>query len=56
VLSGQKLLFDVGKPENHTLVEAEITLTPKLVEITPLVGSMEGSIITLLAPGITVAQ
>jgi hypothetical protein len=56
VLSGQKLLFDVGKPENHTLIEAEITLTPKLVEVTPLVGSMEGSIITLLAPGVTVAQ
>lgn len=48
-------MFDVGKPENHTLVEAAITLTPKLVGVYPLVGSMEGTVATLLAPGVTVA-
>jgi hypothetical protein len=48
-------LFDAGKPFNHTLVEVPVTLTPKLVGVYPLLGSADGTIMTLLAPGVTVA-
>jgi hypothetical protein len=48
-------LFDVGKPFNHSLVEESITLTPRLVGIYPQVGSLEGTIMTILAPGVTIA-
>ena len=37
-LSDAVLLFDVGKPEGHELVR-EVTITPRLVGITPLVAS-----------------
>jgi hypothetical protein len=47
-------LFDVGKPFNHSLVEESIT-TPRLVGIYPQVGSLEGTIMTILAPGVTIA-
>jgi hypothetical protein len=34
------MLFEIGKPENHALVEAPIEITPKLVSVTPNVGNL----------------
>tara|TARA_B110000285_G_C15109051_1_gene609892 strand:- start:55 stop:501 length:447 start_codon:yes stop_codon:yes gene_type:complete len=56
VITGAKMLFEIGKPENHALVEAPVTITPKLISVTPNVGSFEGQTIVLRAPGLTVAS
>jgi hypothetical protein len=32
-LSGAEILFDVGKPENHAVIEESLSLTPKFVEL-----------------------
>jgi hypothetical protein len=45
-LNSQKLFFDVGIPESHSLVEASFSLTPKLVSVLPNSGSVGGSLIT----------
>lgn len=50
-LASQKLFFDVGIPEGHSIVEAAMTLTPKLVSVTPNSGSVGGSLITAVVPG-----
>lgn len=41
-ITGAKLLFEIGKPHSHALVEAPLTITPKLLSVTPNTGSMEG--------------
>ena len=52
-ITGAKLLFDVGKPKSHSLIEASITITPKLTGISPQVGSVNGQVIHVTAPGLT---
>jgi len=49
-------LFDVGKPKSHSLIEATLTVTPKLTGISPQVGSIYGQVIHMTAPGLTVGD
>ena len=41
----------MGIPEGHSVVEAPLTLTPKLVSISPNSGSIGGTLITAVVPG-----
>lgn len=50
------MLFEVGKPHGHALVEAPLTITPKLLRVTPNVGNLYGQVVYLRAPGITKAD
>ena len=46
--------FEVGLPENHTLVEAaSLNITPRFVSISPNTGSIGGTLITAVVPGAT---
>lgn len=55
-MSSNKLYFAVGTPENHTVVEASIEITPQLASISPNVGSVGGTIITATVPGATTSS
>jgi len=46
------LFFPVGLPKGHDKVRAGINLEPKLVKITPNVGSVGGTWITATVPGV----
>jgi len=56
-LSGMAVFFDVGLPEGHHSVVANstLTLTPKLVSISPSSGSSGGSVITAMVAGVGTA-
>jgi len=48
-----KLYFDIGAPHNHTAVfKATKKLPPKLKSISPSSGSVGGTLITALVPGV----
>jgi hypothetical protein len=46
----------VGIPAGHSLVESSFSLTPKLVSVSPVSGSVGGSLITAIIPGVTVSD
>ena len=48
-ISSLDLFFDVGIPEG--VLETSLTLTPKLVSVSPNSGSIGGSLITAIVPG-----
>ena len=50
------LYFDVGLPKNHSLIEATFIVTPKLTAISPVSGSVGGTLITATVPGATVSD
>ena len=50
------LYFDVGLPKNHSFIEATFTISPKLVSVSPVSGSVGGSLLTVTVPGATVAD
>jgi hypothetical protein len=52
-LTNNMLYFDVGLPQNHSLVAAQLDITPRLVSITPNTGSIGGTVITAIMPGAT---
>ena len=41
-ITGAKLLFDIGKPKDHSLIEESFSITPKTQTVTPHVGSAHG--------------
>lgn len=53
-LSGMAVFFDVGLPEGHHSIVADstLTLTPRLVSISPASGSPGGSVITATVAGV----
>ena len=55
-LSSSMLYFEQGLPKNHSLVEATFIISPKLVSVTPVSGSVGGTLITALVPGATVSD
>jgi hypothetical protein len=55
VSSNMKLYFPVGLPENHSVITAGITLTPKLMSITPNEGGVGGTLIEAFVPGVGTA-
>jgi hypothetical protein len=36
------MLFEIGKPHNHALIEAAVTITPKLINVSPNTGYYKG--------------
>lgn len=50
------LYFDSGIPENHTNIKSELTITPKLVSISPASGSIGGTLMTIQAPGVVISD
>ena len=52
VLKKSKVFFEVGLPEGKELVAQDIMLTPKFTGISPVSGSVGGSIITATVPGV----
>jgi len=36
------MLFEIGKPHGHALIEAPLTITPKLISISPNNGNHDG--------------
>jgi hypothetical protein len=50
--SGAKIYFPVGKPKGSEVVGAQVTLTPKLMQISPNSGSTGGSLITATIMGV----
>ena len=55
-LNSNVLYFDVGLPGGHSLVEATFAMTPKLVSVSPVSGSVGGTLITATVPGATVSD
>jgi len=55
-LNSNMLYFDVGLPKNHSLIEATFIVTPKLTAISPVSGSVGGTLITANVPGATVSD
>jgi len=51
-LAGMKLYFDIGIPEGHSTIDAGLTLTPKLVSLSPSSGSVGGTLVTATVPGV----
>jgi hypothetical protein len=51
-LFNQKLFFDVGIPENHAVIETNLTLVPSFVEVYTQQGSKQGSVIQLNVQGV----
>ena len=49
-------MFEIGKPHNHSLIEAEYRLKPKTQIITPRVGSVHGQVVKFVSPGVTVGD
>lgn len=52
-LASNKLFFTVGLPKNHSIVETPLGITPRLVSVSPRVGSIGGTVITAIVPGAT---
>jgi len=52
VVSGMKMYFDVGVPYGRDIVSASLTLEPKLVSVSPNVGSAGGTLITAKVAGL----
>jgi len=50
-----KLYFAVGLPANHAVIAAGITLTPKLMSITPNEGGEGSALIEAFIPGVGTA-
>ena len=50
------LYFDVGLPKSHSFIEGTFTVTPKLTAISPVSGSVGGTVITATVPGATVSD
>lgn len=46
------LFFPVGLPKGHDLIKAGVTLEPKLMSISPNVGTVASTLITATVPGI----
>lgn len=46
------LFFPVGIPEGHDLVRAGLTLTPKLLAVTPAKGTNGGTLVHATVPGV----
>lgn len=55
-LSSNMLYFEQGIPKFHNLVEAIFSISPKLVSVTPVSGSVGGTLITATVPGATVSD
>ena len=55
-LNSNMLYFDVGLPKYHSLIEATFIVTPKLTAISPVSGSVGGTLITANVPGATVSD
>ena len=56
-MNSNMLYFDVGIPENHAVIQqSNLTLTPKLVSVSPSTGSVGGTLITATVPGIVVSD
>ena len=51
-LTSTKLYFDIGIPEGHSNIESGVTLTPKLVSLSPSSGSVGGTLVTATVPGV----
>jgi hypothetical protein len=51
-LSNIKVTFASGKPAGHNIVEAGLSLTPKLVSIAPSTGSVGGTLIRANIQGV----
>ena len=50
------LYFEQGIPKNHSHIEATFLISPKLVSVTPVSGSVGGTLITLIVPGATISD
>jgi hypothetical protein len=46
------MFFPIGLPAGHEFVRAGITLTPKLMSLTPNAGTPGSTLITALVPGV----
>jgi len=47
-----KLYFEKGIPNGHEILDKGLTLSPKFLSISPNIGSMGGTLLTITAPGI----
>jgi len=54
-LTNMNLYFPVGLPKGHDIIKAGVTLTPKLVSLTPNAGSISGTMINAFVPGVGTA-
>lgn len=50
------LYFEVGLPGNHEVIRQSFTVSPKLVSVSPVSGSIGGTLITATVPGATVSD
>jgi len=52
--NASRVYFPIGKPNGSKVVAAKVSLTPKLMEISPSSGSTGGSLITATIAGVGV--
>lgn len=54
--SSSVLYFEVGLPGNHSVIEQSFTISPKLASVSPVSGSIGGTLLTANVPGATVSD
>ena len=55
-MTGSNIYFAIGLPQNFSLVQQQLDITPRLASISPSSGSIGGTLITATVPGATLTS